>query len=132
MAFGQHLPQRFQNNVVPRVPLLHLYLIFYLDGCYGMRLYDNAAHDFFYFSDWTHQINHKLSSLQRTHEVIVLEIALKLDLWVCVNSLAVHFVGQPLALVVALVRPGVGALALSVSVLELAFVDVAVRKYVET
>ena len=20
-------------------------------GCYGMRLYDNAAHDFFYFSD---------------------------------------------------------------------------------
>jgi hypothetical protein len=96
-----------------------------------MRLYDNAAHDFFYFSDWTHQINHKLSSLQRTHEVVVLEIALKLDLRVCVYALAVHLVGQPLAFVVALVRPGVGALALPVSVLELALVDVAVCEDVQ-
>ncbi len=23
----------------------------YAVGCYGMRMYDNAAHDFFYFSD---------------------------------------------------------------------------------
>jgi hypothetical protein len=27
-------------------------LIYYIAGCYGMRQYDNAAYDFFYFSDW--------------------------------------------------------------------------------
>lgn len=26
-------------------------LIYYIAGCYAMRQYDNAAYDFFYFSD---------------------------------------------------------------------------------
>lgn len=97
-----------------------------------MRLYDNAAHDFFYFSDWADQIINYQSSWQWTQEVVVLEEALELDLGICVDAFAVHLVGQPLALVVALVGPGVGPLALSVAVLELALVDISIREDVKT
>ena len=32
----------------------YIYFIYfiYLVGCFCMRLYDNAAHDYFYFTDW--------------------------------------------------------------------------------
>jgi hypothetical protein len=29
-----------------------VWIIIILAGCFTMRLYDNAAHDYFYFSDW--------------------------------------------------------------------------------
>ncbi len=48
---GFPLPQRLQDYVVPRPAVLRLYNINDVVGCYHMRLYDNAAHDFFYFSD---------------------------------------------------------------------------------
>lgn len=132
VARRQHLSQRLQGHVVPWIPLLHLYLYHYSVGCYGMRLYDNAAHDFFYFSDWTHKINHKLSSLQRTHEVVVLEVTLQLYLWVCVYAFPVHLISQPLALVVALIGPRVCALALSVPIFKFAFIDISICEDIQT
>ena len=48
---GLPVPQRLPGDVVPSPSLLHLYPLAYPVGCYNMRLYDNAAHDFFYFSD---------------------------------------------------------------------------------
>jgi hypothetical protein len=100
-----------------------------------MRLYDNAAHDFFYFSDWKwFIINYQLtgSLVQRPHKVVVLEVALQLDLGISIDSLSIHFVGKPLSAIVALVGPGVAALALSVSVAELTFIDVSICEDVKT
>ena len=30
---------------------IYIYYFIYLVGCFCMRLYDNAAHDYFYFTD---------------------------------------------------------------------------------
>jgi hypothetical protein len=67
-----------------------------------------------------------------THEVVILEVSLQFNFRVGVNSLPIHLVGHPLASIVAIVRPSIGTLAMPVTVLKLPFVDIPVRKHVQT
>lgn len=70
--------------------------------------------------------------MQRTDKGVVLEVSLQRHFGVSINSLPVHFVRDPLATIITLVSPGIGSLTVSVAVLELAFVDIPIRKNIQT
>ena len=70
--------------------------------------------------------------MQGSDKVIILEVTLKLNLRICVNTLTIHFVCQPLALVITLIRPSVTSLALSITILKLALINISISKDVKT
>ena len=71
-------------------------------------------------------------SLQWLDEVIVLEVALQLDLCICVNSFPVHFIVQPFTFVIALICPSIDAWALPIAILKFTIVNIAVCEDVES